>query len=378
VFPWTDPVTQVLAGLPQLMLEMYRMHRDGSVAEQLERAAKLRAGQLNQAHQFRLEEEVWKAKLHVLGQVEKSRVDAVRAENPFGHLPGDVVHEQVEQLTSRRQRPVLLIAPFLHTGRTKQDNVDQPFAYNVSIRSAWQDSRWSSDMRVDAGLVGQPLLRVDMAVRGIRERLADLPVVLVHGFVDRQERVRLEVIAWNLISESADGSGSEAIEIQISDSDSLAGTEAADSPDRVGLASTQLCAVLAEWFYVARGRVPRRHREVPAHLALGTAAGSLVALSLGLNRGNVDPLTALVHQAILHADLGETDLLTDAVDSAVGLIRTADEETAESLLRRLKHATKDVATAGTNSGADSGLLVHRVDAEYKRAARALLARTMYG
>jgi hypothetical protein len=373
-----NPLAGVVAALPQVLLDVYRMRRDGSVPEQLEHTARIHAQELAHEHQLRLEEAVWETRLRVLEQVELARITAEHAESPFGLIADDAVREQVERLTDGRKRPALLIAPLLDTTRTNQGNIDQPYSYRVSLRSGWLESPWSSDMQVDAGLIGQPLLRTDLHLRRIRELLADLPVTVVHGFIEEGAKVRLEIVAWNIINGASDQSNNEAIQIHISDTSSAGIRHLSEVSESLGFACSQLCAVLAEWFYVARGRAPHRHRDLPGNLAKATAAGSLVALSLGLDRRHLDRLTALVHQAILHADLGEVDSLADAFNCVQETLGEADEDTAERLLRLLREAAIRAASPDKSAPKQINTIANQIVAIHSRACYELIRRRLLG
>ncbi|HEX4093622.1 MAG TPA: hypothetical protein VHZ33_33305 [Trebonia sp.] len=203
---WVQPVATVLAGLPAVMLDAYRMHRDGSVPEQLETSARQHARELEVGSKRQRDQSLWDTGLRVLEQVELSRMVVERAEGPFGYLSDVEVREQVAQLTDSGECPALLIAPFIiNTSGSVSDIIGQPFAYNLAIRSAWQDSPWSSDVGPDVGLITHPLMRTDVDLRRIRALLADMPVILVHGFVDGNRKVRAEVVAWNIIRRPVPG-----------------------------------------------------------------------------------------------------------------------------------------------------------------------------
>lgn len=372
------PLAGVVSALPQVLLDVYRLRRDGSVPEQLEHAARIHAQELIREHQSRLEQTVWETRLRILEHVELARVAAEHAESPFGLVADDAVREQVERLTDGRKRPALLIAPLLNTTRTNQGNIDQPYSYRVSLRSGWLESPWGSDMQVDAGLIGQPLLRTDLHLRRIRELLADLPVIVVHGFIEEYEKIRLEIVAWNIINGTSDQSNNEAIQIHISDTGSVGIRNLPEVSESLAFACSQLCAVLAEWFYVAHGRVPRRHRDLPGDLAKATAAGSLVALSLGLDRQYLDRLTALVHQAILHADLGEIGSLADAFGCVQEALGGADEDTAEGHLRLLHAAAIRAASSGQYALEPINTIANQIAVAHSRICYELIRRRLLG
>ena len=337
-------VESLASGLPQAMADIYGMQQDGSVPEQLQLQSDFKMAELQRAHELQRVQAAWESTLRVDEHIETARADA----NPFGYQSREDAHRQVQRITHDGERPALLFAPFLNVAGSVQENLDNPYGYVHSLRASWNDSPWRGEVAADVGTIAKPLVRTDWDARQIRELLADLPVVLVYGVVRENRRPRLEILAWNIIDDQDGRTDSEPIKITIPER--ATGTiEPDELPDQLSLASTQLCAMLAEWFHVARGRLPCRHRDITPGLQRATAAGTLVALRLGVDLRRLDPVTATIHQAMVHADLGEAEALADALDF---VRRTADLDTAERQLRLLRDTFAAAATtSGTNDAA---------------------------
>jgi hypothetical protein len=360
----------IAAGLPQTMVSIYGMQRDGSVPEQLRLQSELKVEELKHAHELQQERESWKKSLRVDEHIEKIRATDEFARSPFGSPP-EVAHREVEQITLRGERPALLFAPFLNTRVSMKENLENPSRYIHSLRSSWRESAWHADMAADMGTIDKPLLRIDSDTRKIRETLADLPVVLVCGVISETGRLRLEILAWNIVNDPADPAESEPITITIPEgATGVIGTDA-ELPGQLCLACTQLCAMFAEWFYVTRddehgGRLPGRHRDITEDLRRATAAGTLVALRLAVDRRRLDPVTATVRQALVHADLGEVDALTDALGF---LRRVADPDRAEAELHSLLDGFTGTGALSTCPPAQVDAVTKLIADEYDRAAR---------
>jgi len=363
-------VETLAAGLPQTMVNIYGMQRDGSVPEQLQRQSELKMEELERAHELRQEQESWKKSLRVDEHIEKLRAKDEIERSPFGKPP-EVAHREVEQITLRGERPALLFAPFLNTRISMKENLENPSRYIHSLRSSWRESAWHAEMAADTGTIDKPLLRTDSDTRMIRKTLADLPVVLVCGVISETGRLRLEILAWNIVNDPAERIDSEPITITIPErATGVIGPEE-ELPDQLCLASTQLCAMLAEWFYVTRdgkhgGRLPGRHRDIDEGLRRATAAGTLVALRLAVDQRRLDPLTATVRQALVHADLGEVDALTDALGF---LRRDNDRDRAEAELHALLDSFTGTGALSTCPPAQAGAVTKLLTDEYDRAAR---------
>lgn len=365
----TALVESLAAGLAQTMVNIYGMKRDGSVPEQLQRQSELKMAEMERAHELWQRQTELESSLRVSAHIEKIRTRAEIERSPFGN-PADAAHREVEQITFRGERPALLFAPFLNTGVSMKENLSNCSRYIHSLRSSWRASAWKAEMAADIGTIDKPLLRIDLDTRRIREVLADLPVVLVSGVISETGRLRLEILAWNIVNDPADRTGSEPINITIPEhATGIIGPEE-ELPDQLCLASTQLCAMLAEWFYVTRdrqhgGRLPARHRDIAEGLRRATAAGTLVALRLAVDRRRMDPLTATVRQALVHADLGEVEALTDALDF---IRRTADLDRAEQELGLLLRSFTDTGALSTCPPAQAGPVTKLLTGEYRRVA----------
>jgi hypothetical protein len=369
-------VESLAAGLPQAMADIYGMQRDGSVPEQLQLQSDFKMAELQRDHELRQVQAILESTLRIDEHIETARATAELDANPFGYPSQEDAHRQVQRITRHGERPALLFAPFLNIAGSVQENLDKPYGYVHSLRSSWNDSAWRLEVAADVGTIAKPLVRTDWDARQIREALADLPVVLVYGVVRENRSPRLEILAWNIIDDPAGRTDSEPIRITIPER--ATGTIDPDElPDQLSLASTQLCAMLAEWFYVARGRLPCRHRDIAAGLRHATAAGTLVALRLAVDLRRLDPVTATTHQAMVHADLGEVKALAAALDF---VRRTADPDTAERQLRLLRDtfahntlaAGAGTGTAGAPQPAHADAVTKVLADEYDRASRTFI------
>ena len=142
--------------------------------------------------------------------------------------------------------------------------------------------------------------------------------------------------------------------------------------NRLSWTSTQLCAMLAEWYYVTGGRPPRRHREVAPDFRPATAEGTLAALRREAGWPGLHPLTASVHQAMVHADLGDEEALTDALNA----LHATDPEDMEQLLRPLWESFDQTAAAAASSPEQAEKIKTLLDEEYARAAQAFIEGTL--
>jgi hypothetical protein len=360
-----DSVAQVAGSAAHgLAAEAYRIRRDRPVPEQLALAAEYEIAKLDHAHHLQNDQAEWEAKLRIAEQAEVARINALRSGSLFGHLSDQDVHDQLARSSHDGMRPVLLLAPLWDIGRSVKENTDKHDGYYLKLRSSWQESTWGSDMDTQAGIIKRPLFQIDQDICRCDELLSDLPVILIHGFTDTDDGIRLEIHAW-----------------------SIAGTVRGSSPGNSGFHHTlcdppardascsgsfltnsmMWCAVLAEWFYVGRGRPPSRHREIAEPLRAATAAGSLAALSLAAFDRLINSLQANVHRAILLSDIGEHDELSRTVRNVVQDVTDADPSTAERYLGLLRHST---------ALADD--LRQLIDAAYNRAFDALIKRQLYG
>jgi hypothetical protein len=360
-----DSVAQIAGSAAHgLAAEAYRIRRDRPVPEQLALAAGYEIAKLDHAHDLQHDQAEWEAKLRVAEQAEIARINALRSGSLFGHLSDQEVHDWLVRSSNGRKRPVLLLAPLWDIGRSVQENTDRPDGYYLKLRSWWQESSWSSDMDTQAGIIKRPLFQIDQDISRCNELLSDLPVILVHGFTGMDDGIRLEIHAWS-IAGAVHGSspGNSGFRHALSDPPA----RDASRSDRFLTASMTWCAVLAEWFYVGHGQLPRRHREIAEPLRAATAAGSLAALSLAVCNGSIDSLKADIHRAILLCDIGEHDELSRTVRNVVQDVADADPSVVEEYLRLLRDST---------SLADD--LHQLIDAAYDRAFDALIKRQLYG
>lgn len=347
-----------------LAAEAYRIRRDRPVPEQLALAADYEIAKLDHAHQLQHDQAEWEAKLRVAEQAEVARINTLRSESLFGHLSDHDVHDQLARSSLDGTRPVLLLAPLWDIGRSVKNNTDKHDGYYLKLRSSWQESAWGSDMDTQAGIIKRPLFQIDQDIARCSELLSDLPVILIHGFTDTHDGIRLEIHAWR-IAGAVRGSSPGYPGFRHTLSDPPAGP-ASDSGSFLD-ASMMWCAVLAEWFYVAHGRPPSRHREIAEPLRAATTAGSLAALSLASCDSLIDQLQADVHRAIILSDVGERDELNSTVRKVVEDVADADPAVAERYVGRMRQFT-----------ALDDDVRRLIDDAYDRAYEALIKRQLYG
>jgi hypothetical protein len=379
----------LISGLPSTLLDVYRMRRDGTFFEQQEFVARIQEHTADLDHQRqvelearlsanRSEEELRRqtfaarrdylnSRLRVLERVELTRALQELRDSPFGD--GAQAHDRVADLTRGGRRPALLIAPFLDDRRTTTDNSGNPFAFRFALRDGWKDAPWQEDMGLDAGLIDRPLIRTDFDLNVIRRALADLPVVLVHGWIQGGTRVGLELVAWNIVDDPQTPGRSSAIQLPFPPvkMERPGPADELEFEDQLGLVNAQLASTLSEWFHVAQGRRPDRHRDLPERFGPAVGAGSLVAVELAVERGRVTPLEAMTYQARVYADIGERRRLGETVDRALNRIGQGTRPDDIGHLRALREAVR----------ADEEMS-SRVAAVYTRACGSELHRTSYG
>jgi hypothetical protein len=360
-----DSVAQIAGSAAYgLAAEAYRIRRDRPVPEQLALAAEYEIAKLDHAHHLQHDQAEWEAKLRVAEQAEVARINALRSESLFGHLSDQDVHDQLARSSQDGTRPVLLLAPLWDIGRSVKENTDKHDGYYLKLRSSWQRSTWGSDMDTQAGMIKRPLFQIDQDICRCGELLSDLPVILIHGFTDTDDGIRLEIHAWS-ITGAVRGSSPGNSGFHDTLSDPLA--RDAGSSGSFLTASMMWCAVLAEWFYVGHGRPPSRHREIAEPLRAATATGSLAALRLAECGNLIDPLDVKVHRAILLSDIGKHDELSSTVRNVVQDASDADPGTAERCLGLLRNST----TLAED-------LRQLVDTAYDGAFDALIKGQLYG
>lgn len=310
-------VGSMLADIPGIFLEVYRMRRDGTFYQQQDYLAKLHREQTQSEFGLRL--------------MTEERTRAIE-NSPF-RLAEDEVRQLVLAETDGGRLPAFLIAPFV---REPADN-DKP-AYRLPIATSWQRAGWRDWLRRIDGLIERPLYRGDVDLRVIRQVLAGIPTVLVHGAIQGDRRVWPEIVTWDLIDrpvrpghEPGQRVPTQAIGI------SLPMIEVSQGPGRDAVAAdldaqdqlARLCTVavglLGDWFRIVHYSLPPVLYKLvsSADERQLAAAGGAQALDLAIEYGRRDQATARVEQARVCAESGLYPLAVRYLDQAFVALRTS-------------------------------------------------------
>jgi hypothetical protein len=368
-------VEGLAGGLPQAMIDFYRIKQDRTAPEQYGLELQHDLDRLNRDYELRRELSSWETTLRVAGDLAVARAMAERAANAFGDQSDKRVLGAMTEITLNKQRPALLLAPFLRTSGSRDEIANETHQYVHSLRESWRLSAWREDMAANVGLISNPLLQTDEDLRHIRAVLDDFPVVLIHGIVE-PGKVRLEILAWNIIGPARPSDGAAPhFEIAISEPTART-TGPGELPRQLSVAATQLCAMLAEWFYVTRGhRLPCRHRDIAERLRDATAVGTLVALDQAIERHGLDHVVAAFYRAVVHADRGEVEPLARALND---LRQNADPAKTQELLGSLREAFARTAATGTGLPPNSYAVAKLIDDALASASIRLNRSRFYG
>jgi hypothetical protein len=332
-----------LAGsITQALIDFYQIKRDRPGSAQYDLELRRDNAALDREYKLRHDLSVWETALRVHGDLALARATDQRDLNPFGKRSEEDVVSSVRADTRDGGRPVLLLAPFLRIGEPMQASMERTHDYIRPLRESWRKSAWRTDMEVNMGLIGRPLVHTDEDLRNIRAVLAAFPVILINGVIT-SGKIGLEILAWNIVGGPSYRSGeTPCFEITLSERIATA-TAPGELPGQLPDGATQLCAMLAEWFYVTRGRPPRRHRDIAAGLRRPTAEGSLAALDSVTERQGLDPAKAASYRALIHADLGAMEPLRGAL---ADVQRQTSPDKAVELLQKLRQAFPPALTLG--------------------------------
>lgn len=360
-----------------------------------EHQAALDATAAERAHRHHLEQETHRAWCQVLTRTELLKLEIDQANTPFWYE-----HERIRNYAlhaSRgRQRPVLLIAPFFSDSADKVANdARSTDEFLFALHHAWDRQPWREDMGRLTGVFRRPLRMLDVDLLTVRQLLGDVPTVVVFGNIESNHRLWINVIGWNLAPE-LDTSDNETPEGALSDQQvaaeafrlvlppvDLPENDGADSSrehvafrDEVAAEALLFAELYAEWFHVARGRIPSFHRALPeAAIPLRGAIAMVSAamLDLAVERNRIDPVEAAIAQARTYLE-GECPdrALTVALGCAAAL-REAERSDAQLFLNRVRRVAALLRELGDNTEARS------LD-EYARptARDEILRRTMWG
>lgn len=264
------------------------------------------------------------------------------ANAPFEYAP-DEMHTIVAEATAQGQRPALLIAPFYQEHLSSQANDDAPHAFRVAVRRAWLDAPWANDLVPLDGLISRPLRNTDLDVILIQQALSDMPVVLVYGETQSNQRIWPSLMAWNIVESPKVPSlriTFPALSLPaLTSEDDNSSSARLKSEDDLGRQVVVTAGLLGEWFHLVRyGRRPRLHQllafdQVGERQAV--AAGLAAACDLAVERGSLDPLAARVEQSYIYAEVGLADRALDIGRSVLDSLDSNDRNTYMTHLRRL-------------------------------------------
>ena len=153
----TDVLAKLLEslanGLPQAVVNLWDVRRNGSVPDQLRLQSELKMAEQRREQELRRE---------LTAPESPRRADDYGS--PFGDLTDDEARDAVTELTCDPgagpggQKPALLFAPFLDTGGTVPQKVTGAYVdvHSLRFRWEWEQSGWYDDMAPDAGTIGRP------------------------------------------------------------------------------------------------------------------------------------------------------------------------------------------------------------------------------
>ncbi len=342
-----------LFGLSGNLLALYKMKQDGSFRAQQELLHSLRDQESESSHDRTLERDGQAAdnKLRELGASAEyearrdwrlaqigfdvkqlqGRLDRELEEAPFA-FTSDEFYGLVHQATAGGRVPALLIAPFVRDNLSGQENDSGPHSFRVSIRRSWLRESWSNDLIPLDGILKRPLRNTDLDILIIQRALRDLPVVLVHGEVQSNQRAWYSLHAWNII----DSPELRSVQMNfppLSLPQAGSPEEQAASllafEDELGGSTAIIAGLIAEWFHLVKyGRRPRLHTLLPDSMGpeqRAIAAGLAASYEVALERQRIDTLTARVGQAQVCWEAG---LLNTASEFAEQALFEAESVTA--------------------------------------------------
>jgi len=349
------------------LLELYKLKRDGSFFEQQAFSSKLREYEADAASERAAKREVLFAKLgedraqadHLRNtefQLTAARInvalqqeiqaDARLLENaPYGYDQRQLA-EIVDHASGHGAKPALLIAPFFNDELSVNEADNGPPAFRVAIRRSWISCPWSNDVALLDGLLKRPLRNTDLDVLIIRQALHALPVILIHGEIQGQNRVWCSITAWNL----APPYTGQSININLPplpfpQSNAHGKQERIEFEDGLGWAVAVTAGLLAEWFHLIKtGRRPKLHRQLDRDtISLREVGpGLAAAYDVAISANKIDVLSGRVNQAVLLAESGYDEIAVDVLRGIADDLNRGDRLTdpdALDLLRRAKSIT---------------------------------------
>ncbi|MGE7439333.1 hypothetical protein [Kitasatospora sp. NPDC001175] len=346
-----------LSSLSGNLLQLYKVKQDGSYSAQQKLLHTLREQEAERAHTRTLErdghlsaskaselatsqyyeaERDWRqARIAVHVKEIQDRLERQRDETPFPYSLEEF-YDLVFEATNGGKTPALLVAPFFRDDLSGQANDEGPHSFRVCIRRSWLQASWADDLATLDGVLNRPLRKTDLDILIIQKALRELPVVLVYGEVQSNQRVWPSLCAWNIVNSP------EMRSVQINfppislpENNADQATAARNQlafEDELGGSTAITAGLIAEWFHLVRnGRAPRLHRILPENMGperRTIAAGLAASYEVVLESNRIDVLSARVAQANIYM---EGALPEHAANSALEALRVAESYTSEKI-----------------------------------------------
>ena len=356
------------------LLELYKLKRDGTFFDQQAFSSKLREYEASAASERAEKREIMLAKLgedraqsdhyrNFESQLTAARInvalqrelhaDTRLLENaPYGFDQKELA-EIVAQASGQGAKPALLIAPFFNDELSVNEADNGPPAFRIAIRRSWMGCPWSNDVALLDGLLKRPLRNTDLDVLIIRQALKSLPVIVVHGEIQGQNRVWCSITAWNIAPPYTGQSISVNLPpLPLPHWDANRRQERIEFEDGLGWAVAVTAGLLAEWFHLMKsGRRPKLHRQIPEdtislrEVGPGLAAAYDVAISTKV----IDALSGRVNQAIVLAESGYQEIAVDVLRSIAKDLDQGGRVADPDSLNMLQKANSIAEASGDSS-----------------------------
>jgi hypothetical protein len=173
--------------------------------------------------------------------------------NPF-YDPIGYVQKSLFASYADEQKPIMLISPFWDETQTNvAADAGGLSHFRTPVSRAWRNSSWAADFVDLDGFFKRSLRQTDRDVRIIYETLCELPIILVHGFLDGH-RAYPSLATWNVIP----GEGRQLIRI---DGEGVLPSEgesftAPQFRDELGRRVSSMCGLIGAAYYRLRDGRP--------------------------------------------------------------------------------------------------------------------------
>ncbi|MFD7649246.1 hypothetical protein ACFV5M_16575 [Streptomyces albidoflavus] len=358
-----------ITDLSGLLLQVYKLKRDGTYfdqqqfahllredeaaaaeirnAEREERAAAIRAEEASRNNRYEVDRDWEQAQISIQVKAAQDKIDRDITNAPFSYT-AEELRELVREATNNGSRPALLVAPFFHDELNNEGNDDGPHAFRVAIRRAWVNSQWAADVGSMDGTMKRPLRQTDLDVALVQRALSDLPVILVYGDVQAGRRVWPTLTAWNIVD-----SGSQSIQVNFpplalppaSPDEEVQRANRLSFEDELGYSTALTIGLLGEWFHLANyGRAPYIHRTLPENMGLerrAMALGLVSAYEVAIQRRRVEGAHGRIQQAVLCRDARFSE---EARNFALNALNMCESSNAPAINAPLARTLLDVLT----------------------------------